>query len=183
YTSWASANCSFFCRRIANETASSSVNSRVDDSDGSMSCPARSSAPTPNAVLADFVGLDVELEMNPRIEGAVSLLRLELPVDFGELQAHGLRSRLATGGALHHASDDDVAHLDDEELLLPFARLPKCDGGFLQVLTRRAGLQQLRRRLVDFVNDGKILERRLAGTPAAAAGRNVCGVCDTPGVR
>src|SRR5262249_58368623 len=110
--------------------------------------------------------------MNPRIEGPVSLLRLELPVDLGELQAHGLRSPLAAGGALHHASDDDVAHLDDEELLLPFARLPKCDGGFLQVRTRRASLQQLRRRLVDFVNDGKILECRLAGTPAAA-GRNV----------
>src|SRR5262245_47023509 len=120
--------------------------------------------------------------MNPCIKGSVRLLRLELPVDLGKLQIHRLRSHLAAGGALYHAGDDDVVHLDDEELLLPFARLPKCDGGFLQVLTRRAGLQQLRRCLVDFMNDGEILEGRLAGTPSAA-GRNVCGVCDTPGVR
>src|SRR5262245_61470698 len=119
--------------------------------------------------------------MNPRVEGAVGLLRLELPVDLGKFQTHGLRSGLATGGALYHAGDDDVVHLDDEEVLLP-AGLPKCDGGFLQVLTRRARLQQLRRRLVDFVNDGKILEGRSAGTPATA-GSDVTGVCDTPGVR
>src|SRR5262244_951853 len=140
-----------------------------------MSCPAKVPVFSRTPFLADFVGLDVELEMNPGVEGAVGLLRLELPVDLGKLQAHRLRSRLAAGGALYHAGDDDVVHLDDEELLLPFARLPKCDGGFLQVLTRRAGLQQLRRCLVDFMNDGKILEGRLADTPAAAAaGRNVC---------
>src|SRR6516225_4226565 len=116
--------------------------------------------------------------MNPRIKGSVRLLRLQLPVDLGKLQTHRLRSHLAAGGALYHAGDDDVVHLDDEELLLPFARLPKCDGGFLQVLTRRAGLQQLRRCLVDFMNDGEILEGRLAGPPPLPVG--MCAEFVTP---
>jgi len=38
---------------------------------------------------------------------------------------------------------------DDEVFLLAFARLAVCDGGFLQGRTRRACLQQARRRLVD----------------------------------
>ena len=33
YNSWASSNCSPFCRRIASDIASSSVNSRAGDSD------------------------------------------------------------------------------------------------------------------------------------------------------
>src|SRR6516164_11862758 len=107
--------------------------------------------------------------MDPRIEGAVGLLRFELPVDLGKFQAHGLRSHVAAGGALHHAGDDDVIHFYDEEVLLTFAGLPKCDGAFLQMRTRRTRLQQLRGRLVDSVNDGKILERRSAGTPATAS--------------
>src|SRR5262245_41054850 len=120
--------------------------------------------------------------MNSGVEGAVGLLRLELPVDLGELQAHRLRSRLAAGGALYYTGDDVVVHLHNVELLLPCAPLPKGDGGFLQVLTRCAPLQQLRICLVDFVNDGKILECGLAGTPATT-GRDVRGVCDAPGVR
>src|SRR5262245_17485790 len=120
--------------------------------------------------------------MNPRVERAVRLLRPELPVDLGKLQTHGLRSRLAIWSALHDAGNDDVVHFDDEELLLTFAGLAKCNGGFLQVLTRRARLQQLRRRLVDFVDDGKILKGRSAGTPATASS-NVRRVRDTPGVR
>src|SRR5262249_3080758 len=147
-----------------------------------MSCPAKVPVFNRTPVLADFVRLDVELEMNPGVEGAVGLLRLELPVDLGKFQAHRLRSRLAAGGALYHAGDDDVVHLDDATVLRPSARLPNCDGGLLQVLTGCARLQQLRRCLVDFVNDGKILECRLAGT-SAPAGRNVRGVCDAPGVR
>ena len=78
--------------------------------------------------------------------------------------------RLA-GAAMHDAGDDDVVHLDDEVLLLALARLAMGDGGFLQVLARRARLQQQRRRLVDVVNDGQILEGRLAGA-AATTGTN-----------
>jgi len=54
----------------------SSVNSRVDDSDRSMSCPAKGRPGQPNAVLAGFVGLDIELEMNARVEGAVGFCGL-----------------------------------------------------------------------------------------------------------
>src|SRR5262245_51286334 len=136
-----------------------------------------------NAMLALFVGFEVELEMNPRIERPVGLLRLVLPVDLGKLQIDGLRSRrLAVGGALYDAGDDDIVHLDDEEFLLPLARLPKRDRSILQVLTRRARLQQIRRRLVDFVNDGKIPEGCLAGATAAPAAKTP-GICDAPRVR
>ena len=120
-------------------------------------------------LLADLVGLDVELEMNPRIEGAVGILRLVLEVDLGKRQTHVLRSRPAAAVAERDAGDDDVVHLDDEVLLLAFARLAVRDGGFLQVRARRARLQQIRRRLVDVVEEGKIGEGRLAGATATAA--------------
>ena len=83
---------------------------------------------------------------------------------------------------MHDAGDDDIVHLDDEVLLLALARLAMGDGGFLQVLTRRARLQQQRRRLVDGVNDGQILEGRLAGA-GTTTGTNGRSIGDAPGER
>ena len=137
-------------------------------------------------MLALLVGLDVELEMNPRIERAVSLLRLVLEIDLGKRHTHGLRSRHTAAVGDRDAGDDDVVHLDDEVLLLAFARFALRDGGFFQVCARRARLQQIWRRLVDVVEEGKVGERRLAGAGAGAtatAGLKVRGICDAPGER
>jgi len=71
--------------------------------------------------------------------------------------------------------------LVNEEILLPFARFAKCECGSLQVLARRARLQQIRRGLVDLMNRGDA-GRWLCRRPAAS-GPDVRGVCDTPGVR
>src|SRR5262245_17576686 len=103
---------------MASATASSSVSSRVGASDCSMVCRAGPASLTARAGLADFAGLDVELEMNPGVERPVGLLWLVLEIDLGKRQAHGLRRRLSGGAAVCHAGDDDVFHLDAEELLL-----------------------------------------------------------------
>ena len=76
-------------------------------------------------------------------------------------------------------SDDYVVHLDDEELLLRLTCLPMGDCRFLQVRTRGTRLHKQGRRLVDIVNDGKVLERRLARA-ASTTGRNGTGVRYTP---
>jgi hypothetical protein len=67
-----------------------------------MTCPGRFPPPglQSNAVLAAFVGFDVELEVNPRIEGPVCLLRPVLEIDLGERQTNGLRSRVVAGVAI-----------------------------------------------------------------------------------
>src|SRR5262245_63301738 len=99
-----------------------------------MSCPATSQVFQSRPVLADLVSLDIEVEMNPGVELPVRLLGLELPIYFGEHQVHGLRPSIAAGITLCDAGNDDLVHLDDEEVFLPFASLAECDGGFLQVL-------------------------------------------------
>src|SRR4029077_4337498 len=100
--------------------------------------------------------------MNPCIERPIGLLRLVFEVDLGKRQTHGLRPRLATGVAICDTGNDNVIQLDDEVLLLALARLSMRDGRVLQVRARRTRLHERGRRLVDIVNDGKILEGRLA---------------------
>src|SRR6266540_7525147 len=73
------------------------------------------------------------------------------------------------------AGDDDVTHLDDEELLLPFAGLSHRDRGFLYVLTGRAGLYQNRRRLIEVVCKAEIVESRLSRTGSGTALRHSPG--------
>src|SRR5262245_48712743 len=133
-------------------------------------------------MLATLVGLDVKLEMNPCIEGAVGLLRLILEIDLVKRNTHRLRSRRAATVGERDAGDDDVVHLNDEVLLLAFARLAMRDGGFLQVRACGACAQQARRRLVNAVQKGKIGEGRLAGA-ATTAGLDIRGMCDAPGER
>ena len=58
--------------------------------------------------------------------------------------------------------DDDVVHLDDQELLLALAGLAHRDRRFLDVLAGRARLQQDRRRLVDVMGEVEVVEARLA---------------------
>ena len=92
-------------------------------------------------------------------------MRLVLEIDLGKRHTHGLRSRHAAAVGERDAGDDDVVHLDDEVLLLAFAGLAMRDGGFLQVRAGRARLQQIRRRLVDAVQEGKIGEVALPAPP------------------
>src|SRR6187431_991734 len=132
-------------------------------------------------VLAVLVGLDIELEMNPRLEGPIGILWPVFQVDLGKGETYVLRSRPAAVVAERHAGDDNIVHLYDEVFLLALARLAVRDGGFLQVCTRRARLQQLRRRLVDCVSERKIVEGRPAGPGTAST--NIRGICDTPGER
>ena len=94
------------------------------------------------------------------------------PSDFCESDTHGLRASAPGIVAVGHTRDDHVAHLDDEELLLALARFPMGDRRFLDVHTRSAPSQQERRRLVDAVRKGELLEPRLAlpGSASATAG-------------
>src|SRR5829696_4254929 len=135
-----------------------------------------------SGTLALFVGLDVVLEMNPRIEGPILFLRFVLEVNLGECHRHGLRACSAAGVRERDAGDDDVVHLDDKVLLLTFARLAMCDGGLFYVRTRSTSCQQARRGFVDAMNERKILEGRLA-CAATAAGLDSSVICDTPGER
>src|SRR6266540_1848023 len=112
-------------------------------------------------LLADFVGLEVVLEMNPWLERPIGLLRLVLEVDLGKSQTHVLRGRLVTGTAMCDAGDDDVIHLDDEVFLLTLTGFPMGDCRVLQMRTRGTRFHEKRRRLVDMVNDGKVVEGRL----------------------
>ena len=75
-----------------------------------------------------------------------------------------------TGTARMHAGDDDVVHLDDQELLLALAGLAHRDGRFLDVLPGRACPQQFRRGLVEVMREGEVVERRLACATSAAPG-------------
>ena len=64
------------------------------------------------------------LKWMPGVERAVGLLRLVFQVDLGELQRDALRrGRRIAGAARVDAGDDDVVHLDDQELLLALAGL------------------------------------------------------------
>src|SRR5947208_671001 len=168
---------------IATDTASSSDNSRVDDTDGSMSCPGDPAPVSGRMGLAVLVGLDVELEMNSRIEAAIGTLRPVLEIDLGKGESYVLRCSPAAAVTERDTGDDDVVHLDDEEFLLAFSRLAVRDGGFRQVAAGRARLQQPRRGLVDRVGKRKVVEGRPAGASATAAGTNGRSICDTPGER
>jgi hypothetical protein len=77
---------------------------------------------------------------------------------------------LTAGVAICDPGDDDVIHLDDEVILLVLACLAVSDRCFLEVCTGRARLHEQRRGFVDLVDDGEILERRLAGTSSAPCG-------------
>src|SRR6266699_1636434 len=153
----AAAHCSLCCRTTASDTASSKLRAR--------SSLDKCSVPAPLG-LPLLVGLDVVLEVNSCIERPVRLLRLVLKIDLCERQAHGLHLTVFAVVACH-GGDDQVVHLEDEEVLLALARLPMSDRRVLQVHTRGARLQQHRRRLVDLVGKGKIVEACLA-LPAAS---------------
>src|SRR5438045_3413293 len=112
----AASHCSLCCRTTASDTASSRLRAR--------------SAPPPG--LPVLVGLDVVLEVNSGIERPVRLLRPVLEIDLCERQAHRLHLTLFAVAA-RHAGDDEVVHLEDEELVLALARLPMSDRRFLQV--------------------------------------------------
>src|SRR5262249_56997049 len=94
---------------IASVTASSSVNSRVVDFGGSISRQALRPVAS-RTLLAFLVGLEVELEMNPRVERPVVFLWPVFEIDLGKHQTHGLRSRLRGAAALDHAAGDVVLH-------------------------------------------------------------------------
>jgi hypothetical protein len=111
--------------------------------------------------------------MNPCIEGPIGSLRLVLEVDLGKHQTYRFRSWLAALAAVYDAGDVDVSQLDDEIFQLVFASFPVRDGRVFQVQTCRARFQQPRRCLVDLVDDGKIVEGRLAA--GATGGRSVLG--------
>ena len=95
------------------------------------------------------------------------------------VRRHVLRVATVARVAVCHARDDDVAHLDDQELLLALAGLAMGDRRFLQVHTRRARLHQHRRRLVDVVGEGEVVEARLA-LPASASAPHLTGVRHAP---
>src|SRR5256885_15603334 len=147
-----------------------------------MSCPGDAAPVSGRMGLAVLVGLDVELEMNSRIEAAIGTLRPVLEIDLGKGESYVLRCSPAAAVTERDSGDDDVVHLDDEEFLLAFSRLAVRDGGFLQVGARRACLQQPRRGLVDRVSERKVVEGRPAGASAAAR-TNGRSICDTPGER
>jgi predicted TPR repeat methyltransferase len=130
---------------------------------------------------ADLVRLDVVLESDAGIERAVGLLRLVFEVHLGETQRDAFRRGGRVAGARQRdARDDDVVHLDDQELLLAFAGLARRDRRFFDVLTGGARFQEIRRRLVDAMEERKVVEGRLAraATPARA-GR--AGLAHAPG--
>ena len=102
--------------------------------------------------------------MNPRIERPIGLLRLVFEVDLGKRHGHAFRIRLAAGSAMRDAGDDDVIQLDDQVLVLALAGLSMGDGRVFDVCPGGARLQEQRRRLVDMVDDGKVLEGRLSRT-------------------
>src|SRR6185312_5717191 len=143
--------------------------------------PRRPSAPAAPTVppLSDLVGLQVELEVQPLVQRAVGPLRLVLEVYLGELQAHGLGIWLVFGARVSDSGNRHVIQLDDEEFLLPLARLAVGDRRVLDVLSGRAGFEKCGCGLVDAVNDRQILERRLARSSAAAC-RGRSGIRDTP---
>src|SRR4051812_12325286 len=116
---------------MASDIASSRLRARSFS--GSCSMPAAASSPPLESPF--LVALDVVLEVNAGLERPVGLLRLVLEVDLGERQSHILGVASVTRVAMCHACDDDIAHLDDEELLLALARLAMGDRRFLQVHT------------------------------------------------
>ena len=65
---------------------------------------------------------------------------------------------------MRDAGDDDVSHLDDQVLLLALAGLSMRDHRVLDVCPGGTRLQEQRRRLVDMVDDGNVLEGRLSST-------------------
>ena len=89
-------------------------------------------------------------------------------IDLRERAASPSPTGRAAVVALGHRRDDHVVHLDHEELLLALAGLPARDRRFLQVLPGGASLQQERRRLVDLVGEGEVVERRLPRAAAAS---------------
>src|SRR5262249_59121948 len=94
-----------------------------------------------------LLGLEVVLEVDAGVERTVRLLRLVLHVDLRKGEADVLVRAVGAVAAVRHARHDDVVHLDDEELLLPLARLAVRDGGVLQVDAGRARLHEDRRGL------------------------------------
>src|SRR5687768_17176639 len=133
----------------------------------------------PSACRLPFlVGLDVVLEVDAGFERAVRLLRLVLEVDVRALHRHAFHRMLAAAGRLH-AGDQDLLHLDNQVILLPFAGLARGQGGFLDVLTGGTRLHQHGRRLVDAVHEAEVRKARLAGA-AAAAHRHRAGLGNTP---
>ena len=107
------------------------------------------------------------------------LLRLVLHVHLRKGDAHVFRRAVAAAAAVGHAGDDDVVHLDDEELLLSLARLANRDRPVLQMDAGRAGLHEHGRGLVDLVRERQIVEGRLA-LATAAAERHGPGVGNAP---
>src|SRR5262245_43567272 len=103
--------------------------------------------------------LDVVLEVDARLERTVRLLRLVLEIHLREREADLLGGAAAVAvRARRHARDDDVGHLDHEELLLAFSRLAVGDRRVLEVMTRGARLKQHGRRFVDLVRERQIVE-------------------------
>src|SRR3977135_783217 len=73
--------------------------------------------------LPDLVGLQVELEVQPRVERSVGPLGPVLEIDLGELQSHGFGVWLVLGATVADGGDRHVVQLDDEIFLLPLPRL------------------------------------------------------------
>src|SRR5882757_5709104 len=114
----AAAHCSLCCSARAIGIASSRLRAR--------SFPGNPSPATATCGLVELrflVALDVVLEVNSGIEGAVRLLRPVLEIDLCERQAHGLHLMAAAVVLVQHAGDDHIVHLDDEDLLLTLAGL------------------------------------------------------------
>src|ERR1700729_1510708 len=97
---------------------------------------------------------------------AASLLGGVLVLDLGEVQRDAL-GRLAAGAvALLVGGDENVVELDRQIRLA--AGLPDDQCGLFDVLSRRTGLKELRRRLVDDLRDPQIADA-LAAAPRAGA--------------
>src|SRR3954447_16903604 len=120
--------------------------------------------------LALLLRLEVVLEVDAGVERAVGLLPLVLHVDLGEVAGHLIRRDDVT--ALESArlvrADQDVVHLDHEELLLSLARLARGERGVLDVLTRGARLHEGDARRVHAHYEVEVLHRDLAAAAAAA---------------
>jgi hypothetical protein len=91
-----------------------------------------------------LVGLEVVLEVKARIEGSIRLLRTVFDIDLRKGQAHGLNRTGFGAVGVRNGGDEHVVHLDDEELLLALAGLPKGDRRLFHVLTGGAAFHQHR---------------------------------------
>src|SRR5262249_20454356 len=137
------------------------------------------SAPSPGAgegavhrPLDLLVGLDVPAGLDGGVEGAVGLLRLVGELDPGEVHGDlvgGDDVAVARAAGLV-AADQQLGHLDAEDLLLLLAGLAADQRALLDVPALGAGQHQLGRGLVVLHDEVEVLHGHLAGAAAAAGG-------------